>query len=554
MRTLFVSCAVVLFIAGLATYLTQPDKQNVVPVIHWVIDPAPARSQQIALFHRWLIKQGHGTEHVLRTVDELEAFREKRWSPALVDAIEKGNPDGPRVWASSTSEADLPLTVRVPGVEMRLDSASNDLNKKLIQGLSGVAGDVIEAYSGGKQMQYLAAAGMLADVTRSAEQSGFGPDKTYEALAPALFYEGRQYAFPRNPAQTMYWVNKATFEKFGQPLPPSRWTTEEFERHGKAFVEAANTAGQRRTVFFADRAMVSELRRSMGLSMFNETLTRCTLDDTRNARAMALMRKWTYDDHILPSAADKASFDTEGGWGGQSFQLFKNGRYAMFASGRWALMLFRKFGAMPLAVVEPPHAGFANTTLSGGQSTVYRASRHRKYAELFLAYMAGEDYNMQIVRDGDALPPNPKYTDTDAFLRPPDYPNEWGCHEAYATAAKTIAIVQSFSPFVLPVTVERYDRIAQDEVMNDRSTPEEAAARAAERVNSEIQLTLRESSRMRNKYAQYTTLQTQIDELRRNGTGVPIEWIKNPFHRRHYRLKGWAESAEPTDAETDDGS
>lgn len=539
MRTVFFVCGVVLLCAGVGTYLTQPERQCEVPVIYWVIDPAPARAEQIALFHRWLMKNGHGTEHVLRTPQQVAAFGAMNWSPALVKAITEGNPGGELIWRAEVPAAALPLTVRVPGVEMRLDSASNDLSKKLIQGLAGVAGDVIEGYGGGKQMQYFAAAGMLADVTESAKIHGFGPDKTYPALAPALFYDGRQYAFPRNPAQTLYWVNRDTFKQHGQPLPPSRWTVEEFERLGKEFVAAGNPEGERRTVFFADRAMMVELRRSMGLSTFNETLTRCILDDPRNARAMALVHKWTYEDHILPSAADKASFDTEGGWGGQSFQLFKSGRYAMFASGRWALMLFRKFGAMQLAVAEPPHAGMPNTVLSGGQSTVYRASKHRRYAELFLAYMASEDYNMQIVRDGDALPPNPIYTNTELFRRPPDFPNEWGCHEGYADAAQTIATVQSFSPFVLPVVVERYDNMAQDEVMNDRATPEEAGKRAAERINEEIQLTLRESEKLRRQYDELCALQKQIDELRAAGKPVPMDWLKNPFHRRYYREQGW---------------
>ncbi|NOZ20628.1 MAG: extracellular solute-binding protein [Planctomycetes bacterium] len=543
MKYVFLACGIALLLAGAAIHLTAPEVQNEVPVIYWVIDPAPARGEQIALFHRWLIKKGYGKEYTLRTMDELRSFRRRNWSPALIEAIEKGNADGPKVWAETPSATDLPITVRVPAVEMRLDAASNDMNKKLVQGVSGVAGDVIEAYSGGKQMQYLAAAGMLADVTESAKRLGFGPDQTYKALAPALFVDGRQYAFPRNPAQVMYWVNKETFEKVGQPLPPSRWTIEEFERRGKAFVDAANGSGERRMVFFADRACKIELRRSMGLSMFNETLTRCTLDDPRNARTMELIYRWTYKDHLLPSAADKASFDTEGGWGGQSFQLFKSGRYALFASGRWALMLFRKFGAMPLAVVEPPHAGLPNTILSGGQSTVYRASPHRKYAELFLAFMASADYNMQIVRDGDGLPPNPKYTDNELFRHPPKHPNEWGCHEAYAKAAKDIAIVQSFSPFVLPVTVERYDNMAEEEVMNDRATPQEAADRCAERINEEIQRTLRESPRLQKKYDDLLALQEKIDRHRREGKKIPLDWIKNPFHRTYYLKKGWAEAA-----------
>lgn len=541
MRTLFLACAVALAAAGVLTYLTQPGTRDEVPIIYWVIDPAPARPQQIALYHRWLVRHGHGRTITLNTMGELNAFRARRWTEPVRRAIVDGNPAGPKVFAATTGADDLPLTVTVPGVEMRLDAASNDLYKKLVQGVSKVAGDVIEAYNGGQQMQFLASAGMLADVTESAKRYGFTPEKTYPALAPALFYDGRQYAFPRNPAQTLYWVNKDAFRRVGQEPPPSRWTVEEFERLGKTYVEAANPAGARREYFFADRALRSELRRSLGLSEFNETLTRCTLDDPRNARALALIRKWTYEDHLLPSAADKASFDTAGGWGGQSFQLFKSGRYALFASGRWALMLFRKFGAMPLAVSEPPHAGFPNTTLSGGQSTVFAASKHRLYAELFLAYMAGEDYNMQIVRDGDALPPNPIYTQSEEFRRPAAYPNEWGCHEAFAEAAGTIAITQSFSPYVLPMTVLRIDTEAEDEVMNDRLAPADAGQIAAERTNAEIQRTLRESADLRRRYAEDCRLQAQIDARRAAGQKVPREWVKDPFHQRWYAAHGWFE-------------
>jgi hypothetical protein len=148
---------------------------------------------------------------------------------------------------------------------------------------------------------------------------------------------------------------------------------------------------------------------------------------------------------------------------------------------------------------------------------------------------------MQIVRDADGLPPNPKYVDTELFRRPPDYPNEWGCHEAYANAAKTIAIVQSFSPFVLPVVALRYDWKALDQVMNDRATPQEAANEAAERVNEEIQRTLKESAELRQKFEELTALQKKIDQHRKEGKTVPVEWLKNPFYQRYYVYKGWSE-------------
>jgi len=539
MKKIFVGVAALLALAYMGLMLTEPSSKSAVPIIYWVIDPAPARGEQIHLYHMWLIKNGYCTKQTLTTDAELKTFQSQSWSVAMQRAIREATPDGAAALDRDTTAADLPLEVAVPGAEMRLDAASNDLNKKVVQGVSGVAGDVIEAYSGGVQMSYLASAGMLADVTESAKTYGFGPEKTFKALRPALFYNGRQYAFPRNPAQTLYWVNKATFTAHGQALPPQRWTIDEFEERGKAFVKAANPAGGRQTVFFADRALVVELRRSMGLSMFNETLTRCNLDDPRNVALMARIHKWTFTDHILPSAADLSSFDTQGGWRAHSFQLFKGGRFGLLASGRWALMLFRQFGTMPLDVVEPPHGGLPNTILSGGQSTVYTRSRHPKYAELFLAYMADEDYNMQIVRDGDALPPNPKYVETEAFKRPPDYPNEWGCHEVFAETALTIAITQSLSPFVLPVIVERIDQEAQELVMNDRAAPEEAARDAAVRVHAEIQRGLEDQASLKQQYEEWSTIQQQIDAYRKEGRKVPLDWLKNPYHRRLYQVNGW---------------
>lgn len=544
-RKIFASLAILLLVAGALTYSTQPEVRSEVPVLYWVVDPAPARTEQIAQFHKWMLRRGHLHRETLARTDDVRRFRARAWSPAMRRAIREGNPHGAAVLDGTLAAAALPVEIVYPKAEMRLDSASNDLTKKLIQGLSGVAGDVIEAYNGGQQMTYLASAGMLADVTEAAREHGFGPDKTYTALAPSLFVDGRQYAFPRNVAQDLYWVNAETFARHGQPLPPSRWTIESFEARGRAFVEAANREGGRRRVFFADRMPMTELRRSLGLSAFNETLTRCTLDDPRNARVLGLLYRWTYEDRILPSAADVASFSNEGGWGLQQFQLFHGGHYAMVATGRWALMQFRRFGTMDLRVVELPHGGLPNTLLSGGQSTVYQASHHRDLAVLFLAYMADEEYNRQIVRDADALPPNPAYTRDRAFTHPPDHPNEWGCHAMVRDAAESIAIVQSLSPYILPVSALRHDQRAIAEVMNHRMSPEDAAASCAHLINAEIDRVLAENEVLRARHAADRALQARIDAARAAGEPVPEDWLLNPFHRRWYREQGWLAPPQP---------
>ena len=94
---------------------------------------------------------------------------------------------------------------------------------------------------------------------------------------------------------------------------------------------------------------------------------------------------------------------------------------------------------------------------------------------------------MQIVHDADALPPNPAYTQTEAFIHPPDHPEEWNVHEPFAQAARTIAISIPVSPYVLDSTVERIFGDARDGYMADQMTAEQAAQQAAARIDAEIQ-------------------------------------------------------------------
>jgi ABC-type glycerol-3-phosphate transport system substrate-binding protein len=167
--------------------------------------------------------------------------------------------------------------------------------------------------------------------------------------------------------------------------------------------------------------------RSLGLSQYNETLTACTLDDPRTVRVLRLIYKWTYEDHIIPTLAERDSFATDAGYGGSTIQLFNSGNYALFPCCRYGLIQLRNFQKsrrekgqprLELAVVEPPHGGFPNASTGTRASAVYKGGRHQDLAKYFLAYLASEDYNLNIVRDSDALPPNPKYTRTEAYRRP----------------------------------------------------------------------------------------------------------------------------------------
>ena len=148
---------------------------------------------------------------------------------------------------------------------------------------------------------------------------------------------------------------------------------------------------------------------------------------------------------------------------------------------------------------------------------------------------------MQIVKDADALPPNPIYTKTEAFRRPPEHPNEWGCHEVFAEAATTIAIGGAYSPFVVPSVVQRAERESMEGFMSRLYTAEKAARMATDKINEEIRRTLKDNPKLKPRYDQLADRQKQIDEYRANGQKVPLAWIENPFYRRYYRSMGWTE-------------
>jgi multiple sugar transport system substrate-binding protein len=255
-------------------------------------------------------------------------------------------------------------------------------------------------------------------------------------------------------------------------------------------------------------------------------------------------------DHIIPSNADLAAMTASGGYGGTSPQKFNSGEYAMIHAGRYLLIQMRQFDAdrkkkglplLDMTTAGLPYDEFANVTFVTRSAAVYVGSKHPELAYYFLSYLASEDYNMQIVRDADSLPPNPAYTRTEAYLHPPDHPNEWDVHGAFAKAAETIAIGNSYSPFVLRQIYNRELDEATQEFLTDRISADQAVRQLASRLNQAIDRTLVENPELKPLYDKLVKDQQTIDSLRARGEKVPLSLIRDPFHRAYYQYKGWAQ-------------
>ncbi len=483
MKYIFLTVFICLLIASFFTYLSFPEQQSKVPVLYWVTGNSGVRQNQVKTFEKWLVQKGYTTG------------------------------DGQ------------------PEMILKVDAANRSVSKIIIQGVSGIGGDLIDTnyYTS----YYFQSIGLMTDITDQARAGGYSPAATYKALKPEIVINGRQYMFPASLEILIYWVNKDLFQKYGIEPPPGRWSIEKFEEIGKKFVAAANREPQEQRVYFATRLpmFILMLMRSMGLSCYNETLTRCTLDDERFIKALKLINKWTHEDHLFPSADEIASFNVASGFGGMGPQMFYKGTAAMLMGGRYSLMNLRRLGKMNLAVSEMPNAGIPNTFLVTRAPAIYIGSKYKKEAELFLKFLASEEYNLQLVKDSDAIPPNPRYARTEEFLRPADYPNEWGCHKAIIDAVENDSVGPTHSPFALSSVLWQHIRNAESSVLSGVVSPEAAARQAARRVNLEIARSVRENKEMRTLYDKLCADQKRIDELRAAGKPVPVSLIKNIFYK-----------------------
>lgn len=497
MNKLFFGILAILVAASIYTYLSEPEQQTGYPLVYWKSDANPQRYEQIELFSKWLEK----THPELRTTPGLPAFA------------------------------------------VKLDSANNQ--STLIQAVSGVGGDLIDF----SVVPVFYAMGIVKDLTPYAKAGKFGLDTTYPGIAGLLSsYDGKQAGYPCNVAVGNFWINKKTFEKYGVKLPREEITLDEFERLGKEFVKKANATNPEKKVFFCPAASGFGANfnlinaRSQGMDVFNETLTKSTVNDPRYIAPMKLLYKWTYTDKILPTAADVASQNVEtGGYGGAAFTHFIKGTYGMIVTGRYALIRFRelpKEEQIPFHCVQYPQSGkFRNMIGTARITSMYTGTKDPDRTKYFFEFLASKDYNDYIIQGVDGLPPNPKFAmNNPEYLSPPKYPNEGNVHRNELKWAMELALPLSQTPYYSSTGRDWYI-YALDKYLNDRATAEEAIKEAEDRINHSIQQTIRENPKLAKQYAEDIAIQKKIDDYKASGQKIPANWIKNPYYLKYYKSK-----------------
>ncbi len=490
MKKLFLAISILLCAGSVCTVLTRAGREER-PAVTWTAGLSPDRVEQVAAFHGWLKKNGH--------------------------AGEDGEPE----------------------FTLRLEAADNQ--STLIQAVSGMGGDLIDHVP----VKRFAPMGVLEDITDFARENGLDPGSNYGAAGDLLMYGGRQYAYACNLAAPALVCNTATFRKYGMEPPPEEWTPGEFETLGVEFIRRANRGKARQEVFLAGAMpqIILPLARSMGGDVFNETLTAPALDSEPFRKALGLYHRWVDELHLIPSATEIASENNEGSSvNGEATPQLVAGRYAMILSGRYVNMDLRRFGTapIPLSFSQLPEYGFKNLVFISRNTAVYRGSKHKKSAKLFLLFLAGKEYNDLIIRNSDGLPPNPGWAENNpAYHTPPGREYEGNLHTNELRWARTIALPESLSPYY-PLADNKI-RYAYERVAGGLSTPEEALELADRSIAHAIRENVAGTASLRERYRRDCELQKQIDARKAAGQKIPAKWISNPFHLRYLREAGQLE-------------
>ena len=150
MKYIFICCLVILTTGSIVTVMMRPSVQSHKPILYWVTDPNPTRTKQVEVFEKWL-DENYGDE-----LQHKYGFRT---------------------------------------FELKIDSANSDLAKKVIQGVSGVGGDIMDITSS-REMTYFVSMGLLKDISSGAQHFGFIQENTYPNLKTEISIDTKQYLYP----------------------------------------------------------------------------------------------------------------------------------------------------------------------------------------------------------------------------------------------------------------------------------------------------------------------------------------------------------------------
>lgn len=433
----------------------------------------------------------------------------------------------------------------LPDVQVKLDHENNFVNKKIIQGVIGVGGDLFETF-GIDTIRKIKEVGIVEDVSRLAQEKGFGLDKTYTSLKYNIIVDGEQIGFPANVATLAFFVNNAQIKKVGMsPVNQSTFSDwETFIAWGKEYIEKANRGLELQQHYLFAQFTRDALNWTFGAEMYNETLTDTVFqrDSDKWHTFFSNFKSFRDELNFIPTPAVKASFSSQYTYGGNAYSLFEQGNYVFYYGNRANIIGLRLSDIVKgVEIIDNRFFPFPSTPISARTVQIYAGSKQKQLAADFLAFLASEEYNLSIIESGDGMPPNPEYLKHPEYLRPADHPDEWGMHEVFASD-QVYQIAETYSPYINPVNSRRVWITGYGEFIHDRHSAQDAIEmmeETADKFFKDFETSASEAELA--DYEKWQKIQKQLDERLEKGQKIPSEWVRSSFWLAWYEHKNLLE-------------
>jgi multiple sugar transport system substrate-binding protein len=265
-----------------------------------------------------------------------------------------------------------------------------------------------------------ASRGALADVTPVMEE--ISRDLTLLPGPEAAFRrEGRFYGLPVNAHGFVTFVNLDAFAAAGIEVPETGFTWEEVFQFGPLLSKRAGA-----TSAPTDYAIVPPFYSYAVLVEFGGALFDDLYDPQRVTIASAAGEAWIEWLRQLEQASFAASraVVTDAG----TYQLFRDGRAALYFAGRWQVPDFTGTTAFRWDVRPFPAGPKGRVTYSGGTALgISPKSKHPEEARLFAKFYAGRAGSELSMKGGRVVPVYRELAEAPAFLdlKPPASPHHF---------------------------------------------------------------------------------------------------------------------------------
>lgn len=429
----------------------------------------------------------------------------------------------------------------LPEEKIAIDVNSFGLQKTLVQGVSGVAADVIDTHA---EMPYYREVGLIENLDQWPDVAG-PVRKNLESfpwVSNAFLGDGHLYCVPTRYHTQFLLLNLDTLKKWGIKAPPFVNSLDEFEKIAREFVEKANAGKTRRDAYFCANIPFNTLFHSSGISIFNETGTGMAKFDAARQALMDRYRRWMYDDHLIPTPAEMASFSVEYVGLGAAFSIFYKGQFAALFGGRYVAIFMRQL-PKPAAMggMLVPHGGYPVVDISYGGLTLYKGGHIKERALGFMKWCTSLDFAKAAVASSDALPPFPQVFDDPELLRPSKWTNEWDFHRRFVEVIRSNHVCSpDETPYLIGSQMNVWNKGLEAWTIRaiDAAT---AWSNAEAFVAKDISVNLNRRPEWRAKYAKALETQKKIDAIKEAGGKIPLQWVENPYLRQYYKDKGRGE-------------